>query len=89
MPERINTISESIAGICRIREKLTAVSGRLDDQFDKLETLFNDLQDGVIDIGRLSPDEVATLTLCLVEAYSARFIRRFEQDLICEISMRN
>ena len=89
MPKPTSTISESIAGICRFREKLAAVSGMLDDQFDNLETLFNHLQDGVIDISRLSPDEVSTLAICLIEAYSARYIRQFEQDVTRQIAIRN
>ena len=56
-----DTISESIAGIRRFQEKLTAVSGMLDDQFDEMQTLFDHLQDGVIDISRLSPEEVSSL----------------------------
>ena len=89
MLEPTDTISESIAGIGRIRQKLTAISGMLDNQYDELESLFNHLQNSVIDISQLSPEEVGTLALCLVEAYSARYVRRFEQEVTRQIAMRN
>ena len=89
MPEPIDTISESIAGIGRLQENLTAITGMLDDQFDDLQTLFDHLQTGVIDISLLTPQEVGTLAACLIEAYSVRFIRRYQQVVIDEISIRN